>query len=76
MATLDIPDKLYKDFLDLLDSAQCQYTQEDLEDMSPNQIELIDFVKQIVGEKATPRFKSIKQLRHSFRHVYTDIKIR
>lgn len=73
MPTLNIPDKLYKDFLDLLDSTQSQYTQEDLEDMSPDQVELINFISQIVGEKATPRVKTIKQQRRVVtHHIYSN----
>ena len=61
MKKLNIPDTLYNDFLDLLDSAQCQFTEEDLKDMAPNQVELINYVSSLLGNRATPRFKSIKQ---------------
>jgi hypothetical protein len=58
---IEIPYDIYKDFLDLLDSTQCQFTEEELKDMAPNQIELITYISNLVGEGATPRFKSIKQ---------------
>jgi hypothetical protein len=66
--TLNVPSRLFKDFLDLLDSAQCQYTEEDLHYMSPNQAELITYISHIVGEGATPRLKNIKSFQKALKH--------
>lgn len=74
--TLHIPNKLYKDFLDLLDASQCQYTEEDLQYMSPNQAKLVTYISHIVGEAATPRFKSIKQLKKKWSHQGKDFQRR
>lgn len=62
-----VPYNIYMDFLDLLDSTQCQFTEEELKDMAPNQVELINYVSNLVGDGATPRFKSIKQQRKALR---------
>ena len=71
-----IPSKLYKDFLDLLDSCQCQYTEEDLRYMAPRQVELIGYINHIVGETATPRFKSIKQQEKAWKHYGKELNRR
>lgn len=70
--TLQIPMNLYKDFLDFLDASQCQYTEEDLRYMAPTQAELITYVSHIVGERATPRFRSIKQQEKFWKHQGKD----
>jgi hypothetical protein len=74
--TLQIPRKLYKDFLDLLDASQCQYTEEDFRYMAPNQVELVTYVSHIVGEKATPRLRSIKQLEKKWSHQGKNLQRR
>ena len=74
--TLSIPKKLYKDFLDLLDASQCQYTEEDFRYMAPNQVELISYISHIVGETATPRLRSIKQMEKKWQHQGKELQRR
>lgn len=71
--SIKIPYNLYKDFLDLLDSAQCQYTEEELRYMAPTQVELITYISHVVGERATPRFKSIKQWEKACKHAGKEL---
>lgn len=54
--TISIPAHLYEDFLDMLDSAQCQFTDDDLEEMSPTQVEVLNFIQALIGKTATKRF--------------------
>lgn len=68
MVTISIPKNIYKDFLDMLDSNQCQFTEEELKTMSPRQVELINYISGLVGEKATPRFKSIREQQKACRN--------
>jgi hypothetical protein len=42
---IDIPEVMFSDFLDFLDSAQGVYTTKDLEEMAPFQRNLIMFIR-------------------------------
>ena len=71
MITINVPKAIYKDFLDFLDSAQCQFTQEELKEMAPRQVAVLTFVSNLVGD-ATPRFETIRAQKRAFLVPHPD----
>lgn len=57
---LAVPYDIYQDFLDFLDASQAQYTDDDLEDMDPIQKQVIEFIRNTLGSRATQHFHSVK----------------
>jgi hypothetical protein len=55
---IELPDHLYKFFLQFLDIAQAFYTQEDVDKMHPNEKALIKWVEDLLGDDRCKRFAS------------------
>jgi hypothetical protein len=57
IVTIEIPEQMFSDFLDFVDSAQCIYNEQDLKEMEPYQRNLVMFIR----KKLLPRRGKIRQ---------------
>jgi len=59
---IEIPDELYKVFIDFLDMSQAAFTEEDLEKMTEIEKQLFIFIENLLGEDRILRFKTKQDL--------------
>jgi DNA replication initiation complex subunit (GINS family) len=59
---IEIPDHLYKTFIDFLDLSQASFTQEDIKNMTDIEKELFSFLENLLGEGRILRYKTKKDL--------------
>jgi hypothetical protein len=59
---IEIPDDLYKTFIDFLDLSQASFTEEDLEQMTEIEKDMFVFIENLIGNNRIMRYKTKKEL--------------
>lgn len=59
---IEIPDDLYKVFIDFLDLSQAAFTEEDLDQMTEIEKDMFAFIENLIGNNRIMRYKTKKEL--------------
>lgn len=73
---LEVPDHLYETFLTFLDVSQAHYTEEDIQNMTELEKQVIIWIENLLGDSRSVRHKSQKEIKEAEEQLRNILKQR